>query len=65
MQMGFTLKEIGDSLSQRRYDEVCATFMLLKRKSGSPTVVRDHMTHVSHDTHDIIIHVYAFLSYRQ
>ena len=31
LQMGFTLKEIQESLSENRYDEVCATYMLLKR----------------------------------
>ena len=31
LQMGFTLKEIQESLSESRYDEVCATYMLLKR----------------------------------
>ena len=29
--MGFTLKEIQESLTENRYDEVCATYMLLKR----------------------------------
>jgi len=29
--MGFTLKEIQESLNETRYDEVCATYMLLKR----------------------------------
>ena len=29
--MGFTLKEIQESLTESRYDEVCATYMLLKR----------------------------------
>ena len=33
--MGFTLKEIQESLSENRYDEVCATYMLLKRESSS------------------------------
>ncbi len=37
LQMGFSLKEIQDSLSEYRYDEVCATYMLLSRFShGSP-----------------------------
>ena len=31
LQKGFTLKEIQESLSENRYDEVCATYMLLKR----------------------------------
>lgn len=31
LQMGFTLKEIQESLSENRYDEVCATYMLLQR----------------------------------
>ena len=35
LQMGFTLKEIQESLSENRYDEVCATYMLLKRESSS------------------------------
>ena len=30
--MGFTPKEIRESLSENRYDEVCATYMLLKRE---------------------------------
>ena len=30
-QMGFTMKEIQESLSENRYDEVCATYMLLKK----------------------------------
>ena len=33
--MGFTLKEIQESLSENRYDEVCATYMLLKREFSS------------------------------
>lgn len=32
LQMGFTLKEIQESLSENRYDEVCATYMLLARE---------------------------------
>jgi hypothetical protein len=31
LQMGFTLKEIQESLTESRYDEVCATYMLLVR----------------------------------
>ena len=31
LQMGFTIKEIQESLGENRYDEVCATYMLLKR----------------------------------
>lgn len=31
LQMGFTLKEIQESLTENRYDEVCATYMLLVR----------------------------------
>lgn len=40
LQMGFTLKEIQDSLSENRYDEVCATYMLLARNL--------HVSSVSH-----------------
>ena len=29
--MGFTQKEINESLSENKYDEVCATYMLLQR----------------------------------
>lgn len=29
--MGFTMKEIKESLQDNRYDEVCATYMLLHR----------------------------------
>lgn len=31
LSMGFTLKEIQESLTESRYDEVCATYMLLVR----------------------------------
>ncbi len=31
LKMGFTQKEIQESLSESRYDEVCATYMLLIR----------------------------------
>lgn len=34
VQMGFTSKEIRESLQENRYDEVCATYMLLKREHG-------------------------------
>jgi MAP/microtubule affinity-regulating kinase len=34
VQMGFTSKEIKESLAENRYDEVCATYMLLKRDLG-------------------------------
>ena len=32
LSMGFTLKEIQESLTESRYDEVCATYMLLVRE---------------------------------
>ncbi|CAI8017825.1 MAP/microtubule affinity-regulating kinase 3 [Geodia barretti] len=34
VQMGFTSKEIRESLAENRYDEVCATYMLLERELG-------------------------------
>ena len=40
LQMGFTLKEIQESLSENRYDEVCATYMLLAREVDK-VVVRE------------------------
>ena len=36
--MGFTSKEIKESLHENRYDEVCATYMLLKRELGDSNV---------------------------
>jgi len=36
--MGFTLKEIQESLAENRYDEVCATYMLLAREMKSASV---------------------------
>ena len=36
--MGFTPKEIRESLSENRYDEVCATYMLLKRELDRSSV---------------------------
>ena len=36
--MGFTSTEIRESLSDNRYDEVCATYMLLKRDLGDSNV---------------------------
>ena len=36
--MGFTSKEIKESLADNRYDEVCATYMLLKRELGDSNV---------------------------
>ena len=41
VQMGFTSKEIRESLQENRYDEVCATYMLLKRECGDSNVRRD------------------------
>ena len=41
--MGFTLKEIHESLTENRYDEVCATYMLLKRESSSSVMVVTHL----------------------
>ena len=38
LQMGFTLKEIQESLAENRYDEVCATYMLLAREMKSASV---------------------------
>ena len=38
LQMGFTLKEIQESLTENRYDEVCATYMLLAREMKSASV---------------------------
>ena len=32
--MGFTFKEIQESLSENRYDEVCATYYLLARDTN-------------------------------
>ena len=40
LQMGFTLKEIQESLAENRYDEVCATYMLLKRETSSSVLLR-------------------------
>ena len=37
-QMGFTSKEIKESLQENRYDEVCATYMLLQRDLGDSNV---------------------------
>ncbi len=34
LDMGFTQKEIHESLSESRYDEVCATYMLLVRDTA-------------------------------
>ena len=53
LQMGFTLKEIQESLSENRYDEVCATYMLLKREFSSS---------VNHIHVIIIIQVYTPLA---
>jgi hypothetical protein len=39
--MGFTSKEIKESLAENRYDEVCATYMLLKRDLGDSNVRSD------------------------
>ena len=52
--MGFTLKEIQESLSENRYDEVCATYMLLKREFSSSV---NHILYVI-----IIIQVYTLLA---
>lgn len=38
LHMGFTLKEIQESLAENRYDEVCATYMLLAREMKSASV---------------------------
>ena len=38
VQMGFTSKEIRESLAENRYDEVCATYMLLERELGDSNV---------------------------
>ena len=40
LQMGFTLKEIQESLTENRYDEVCATYMLLKRDVKEVRILR-------------------------
>ncbi len=55
--MGFTLKEIQESLSENRYDEVCATYMLLKRESSSSVNILIYIIH------GIVIftHMYAFI----
>ena len=44
VQMGFTVKEIKESLAENRYDEVCATYMLLKRDLGDSNVRSVHLT---------------------
>lgn len=43
-QMGFNLKEIQESLSENRYDEVCATYYLLGREFStvSAWLMRTH-----------------------
>ena len=67
LQMGFTLKEIQESLSENRYDEVCATYMLLAREVDK-IVVREplilwfpsckyrlYVKHVSRNLHRVIL----------
>ena len=58
LQMGFTLKEIHESLTENRYDEVCATYMLLQRESSSSVMVVTHTCHISY-THEQMGHVHV------
>ncbi len=42
LTMGFTQKEINESLTESRYDEVCATYMLLMRDDMVRTMSSRH-----------------------
>ncbi len=42
MTMGFTQKEINESLTESKYDEVCATYMLLMRDDMVRTMSSKH-----------------------
>lgn len=35
LQMGFTRREIQESLAENRYDDICATYLLLARDMKS------------------------------
>lgn len=70
IQMGFTSKEIRESLLENRYDEVCATYMLLKRDLGNSNVSPVHDVYavrysfVQNQTHIHHVHIHVAALYK-